>query len=233
MTVRLKLRPDHLAELALVRDVGPKKIDAVCIALSDLGQQLLEPHALRASIAQALAEEPEPARALSSQVLSLSMLARRERLTPQQVVDGLTESLTGASTDKGWDEAEVDRWRAIAPSLIRLLSLPQVVTITKAVDLKYDYANIFSTGRMIADIRPIFDSDAEHIVGAVIACTLRLSYHNSEGSHSLSIAMDSKDVHAMRAECERALKKSATALQQVTSRLDIPATISGDDDDAD
>ena len=111
-----------------------------------------------------------------------------------------------------------------------LLSLDNVKIVAKALDLHYDYANLFQSARVVTDIRPLFDDDGTKIKAAVVSFTLRLYFDNREGDHSLSLALDEADVQELMKQCERALVKAKTA-KSLMERNRMPILVAGDDSD--
>jgi hypothetical protein len=170
---------------------------------------------------------PGSADILLRQALSLTSLRRRRKLIADDVVAGIRQGLRNAATP--WEGDSLDRWNAIEPAFLRLISSAKVETTAKVLDLSYDYANLLQTTRIVTDIRPVFDNEVTRIDGAVVSFTLRLNYDNIEGSHSLSIAMNQADVEFLKQQCERALTKSILAKETI-GELPLRVTISGSED---
>ncbi|GEM_PF-1036749 len=143
------------------------------------------------------------------QLISLYTLLRQRSISVGKLMEGLQYGISAA--EKPWSEEEISRWQSIRPQLEDLLSLPAVWNVVKALDLSYDYANLFQNAKILVDIRPIFNKDATNIQGAVISYTLRLYFDSLEGSKNLSIALDKTDVSELMESCKRALKKADCA----------------------
>jgi hypothetical protein len=118
----------------------------------------------------------------------------------------LSEALTDELSKK-WNKEELDEWQKIRSPFEDLLNARSVVLIVKAIQLSYDYANLYEKGRILTDIRPLFDEDSLRIPAALVSQVLRIDYVNEEGRHSISLAMDESDVERLRRACERALRK--------------------------
>ena len=100
----------------------------------------------------------------------------------------------------------------------------------KAVDLVIDYERLYLKSRILTDIRPVFDTPRDAIVGSVITHTLRLDYMTYDGDEATtSIALDIKDIRQLAEACQKALGKAKVAedLMQTT----VPTLVSGDDAD--
>ena len=111
-------------------------------------------------------------------------------------------------------------WRLgsrIAPLFRDILASRAIRTTVKSLELLYDYANLVQSSNVITDLRPVFDDEADHAIGAIVSFTLRLSYQNGNTTHSLSLAMDAEDVRRLQEQCKRALKKAESAQSRVFS----------------
>ena len=103
-------------------------------------------------------------------------------------------------------------------------------TIVKALELSYDYSNLFQTAKILADIRPVFDRQASKMEGAIISYSLRLTFRSLRESESLTIALDEKDVKQLIETCTRALKKADVA-KKTMQGCGLPSTyITGEED---
>ena len=225
MAIRFNIPKRQLAGLAIVRDLGADRLEWVAKQLSSLKQPLavgdLE-RPLRTELSEEEAVE------LLRQLLSVSALGRYRNLGADTVFEGLTRGLASIPTESRWSEEDLKRWRDLKPQLVRLFELPPVNVVAKALDLSYDYVNLLQHTRIVTDIRPVFDENEEGIAGAVVSQTLRLVFSSSDGTHSLSIAMDANDIQLLRRSCERALKKVVTAEEQLLAKLDIPVLVAGE-----
>ena len=72
------------------------------------------------------------------------------------------------------------------------------------------------------------------VASACPACPVVLSddagtYDDAEGEHSLSVAVDERDVDLLIKQCERALKKSKTAQAQLKEKAGLDTLIPGAD----
>ena len=113
-----------------------------------------------------------------------------------------------------------------------LLANPRFNYLAKALELRYDYANLLESSRMITDLRPVYNEDANQIEGVVVSFTLRLEFIDIDGRHGMSIALDESDVRTLLWECERAIQKARTAKARM-DQAQISASISGEKSDAD
>ena len=194
---------------SVIRDLGAETIQAIIDKLSSLDPPPIRPSDLHRALKDILPDRLYEANILMRQLMSLYTLRRQRGVSAKELLEGLSRSITTA--EPRWNDEEISRWNALEPQLQSLLSLSVVWTVVKGLDLSYDYTNLLQNAKILTDIRPVFDEDASNIQGAVVSYTLRLYFDSLEGSKSLSIALDEKDVEKLLKVCERALKKAKTA----------------------
>jgi hypothetical protein len=231
MPTQIRLLPQQIADLAAVRDLGPERLQVVLAHLQGLQPLPLRPAILHGELTQALDNDERAAEHLLRPVLALYQLIRQREMTVDEVMDGLRHGI--AAADPPWTEDQRTAWDNVAPIVRGLFQIPAVRIVSKAIDLAYEYANLFQGARIVTDVRPVFndeDDDEMRIDGAVVSFTLRLHYDNREGNHSLSIALDEADVRTLQGQCERALRK-ATMTRSRIQDAGIPTVISGESTD--
>ncbi len=130
-----------------------------------------------------------------------------------------TEILTSLSLEEGFD------------TLAALLQSPQLVLVSKAVDLAGTYAQVLHTSRIVTDVRPIFnDSPDIGLVGSVIVHTLQVSSFTASGFEELFVAMDTEDLTQLRGQIDRAITK-AELVRRELQRGSMAALKDGGDDE--
>jgi hypothetical protein len=149
------------------------------------------------------------------------------------LVDGLVQSLQEDREDSEHQEPKEAQYKFVHEFLRDLLKVEWVRITIKAIDLSYEFANLLQESRIITDIRPIFNEEADTIEGSVVTFTLRLNFLNAGQYESLSIAVDAADLEILESQCKRALQKAETALNSLNSERErgIPTTIAGKADD--
>lgn len=228
MPTQIRLFPQQIADLAAVRDLGAKRLQRVVEHLQRLEPVPLCPATLHVAVTEALGNDERAAQHLLRPVLALYQLIRQRDMTVDEVMDGLRHGIGAA--EPSWTEVERTEWDNVAPFLQKLFQVPAVRIVSKAIDLAYEYANLFQGARIVTDVRPVFndeDDDEMQIDGAVVSFALRLHYDNREGNHSLSIALDEADVRTLQYQCERALQKATMARARIQA-AGIPTVISGE-----
>lgn len=82
----------------------------------------------------------------------------------------------------------------------------------------------------MTDIRPVFDDTAREIQVMSVSHTLELEYYDGTERRHIYMAIDAKDVAALKSACERAETKTVTLKEKLKS-VPWPLLISGDVDD--
>ena len=227
MAIQIQLNKSQLADLRAILELGPEVLSAVVERINSIDPAPLAPAELQKAIREVIQGNDDAVDSTLRQALSLASLQRRRKLDVDAVLDGIRGGLKSANVP--WDGTSIAKWEELEPAFRLLISSKKVEVAAKALDLSYDYANLLQTTRIVTDVRPVFDNEVTKIDGAVVSFTLRLSYDNSEGNHSLSIAMNQADINTLREQCDRALKKGALARDTIAT-LPFTVTISGSED---
>jgi hypothetical protein len=226
MAMQIQLAEHQLADFRMIRDLGPARLESLAVALERLHSLPIKPADLRRMISDAVPGKSEIADSVTRQALAFCGLMR------QVGVDDLADSLHNAIVrDGGWSAEELTKWEQVEPLFHRVAKTRAVRLVSKAIDLSYEYANVYQRGRIITDVRPLYNDDAMSIEGAVVSFTFRIRFDSVDGNHGLSIAMDEGDVLKLRDQCDRALRKAETALDVMVHRAGIVTTITGSQSD--
>lgn len=222
MTVQLRPSKYQRLDFEKICKIGPEKLGEIADILEGLEEPPLTANRLMEAIKEKAGDvEAEP---LLRQLLSLYGVVRRNNEI-SDVLNGLDQGLQ-MLTDGG--EFIIEEWQAIRPLFERLLSSRAVRIAATAIELMYDYANIVRSTRILSDVRPVYDKEAENIESAVVSHTLRLHFQSADGDHELSLALDSNDIQDLMKQCARALKKADTA-KKLMKKFSINSIISGDE----
>ncbi len=228
MATHLQLSDSQLNDLQVIRDLKDGSIRAVVEHLTKMDSVLLEPTELFTAVNSQLPGTQSDSECLMRQALSLNGLMRRTGMNVDAVLAGVR---SGIERDSGWTPDEIKKWSKIQPTFRNLICTNAFRLVATAVDLSYEYANLFRNGRILTDIRPLFTQDGNGIEGAVVSYTLRLRFDNTDGEHELSIAMDESDIRSLSKQCERSLKKARTARNMMRVKAGIPTVVVGEQAD--
>ena len=240
MPRRLVYSDEQIADLGAILGIDRRHFEAVLKKLRSTKQPPLSQPALGRLISEALltVKEPEASKtqdlmdrseALARFILWLGGLCSRNLENLEDLLEGLETDLQDEWIE---DPGKLKNWHQSRPHLAELLKLESVQIATKALDISYEYANVLQYSRIMTDVRPIFNEDADEIRGAVVSFTLRMNYYNAGEGKSLSIALDAADLRILSYQCNRALQKAETAKKRLSAKsLGIPSTIAGEDED--
>lgn len=220
---RFQLNPQQIRDFEVIRDAGGATIDRIVARIRQLSPVPLKPSDLLPAVSDAVDGRSDIAESVVRQILAICGIMRQSGINSQDAVTALGATLENQS---GWQPSDLAKWNSLRPSLESLLELRAVEIVATAIELSYEYANLYNKCRILTDIRPLFSRDASAIEGAVVSFTLRLHFDNADGDHDLSIAMDAEDVHELAQQCERALVKASTAHELLTSS-NVPNFVTG------
>ncbi len=224
--VQFRIPAEALTDMEVLRRVGSDKLAQLASAFKAIEPTPLRPKQLRETACTVLGtgEEAEGiGQSVVRLLLALYGLLRQRSLNPKSILDGLRDGI-GKSD---WNEEAKNEWKAVEPQIEELLSIEKVGAVSKALALAYEYANLYESAQIITDIRPVYNEDGSDIQGSIVSYTLRMNYDDAEGNHTLSIAMDEKDIQELMGACERAQKKSQRA-KRLMEDVEVPTMITGE-----
>jgi len=124
-----------------------------------------------------------------------------------EFIDDLSEALRELD-ESIWSDKEHKEWEKRRTIISELLATPGALGLsTKAAELLLEHPFVLCESRIISDLRPIFDDDADVILGFVNFHTLMLRCVEGGKEKILHIAMDNNDVSQLKEHAERAEKK--------------------------
>ncbi len=216
-----------MSDLAEVRELNPE-------ALRRLNEQIEAPESKPDSLTEfsalasgILGNQPSTGAKLVDVLHYLSNYRRRLRLSVEEILGAVQTALSEGAE---WSEEEFQRWVNIRPAIAELLANSRFNYLAKSLELRYDYANLFESARIITDLRPVYNDDASEIEGVVVSFTMRLGFIDIDGRHGMSVALDESDVRTLLRECERAILKSQTARRRM-DEAQIPTIAFGENSD--
>lgn len=223
--VDFSLPDDVLAGLAMLRDLGPGRLEELNAAFRNMEGQALTPRQLAAA-AERVRIPAKEALSLVRVVLSLYGLRRRRSLPITEVLEGLQAAIVRS----GWTDEEISKWQSVGKKVESLLEIAPLATVSKALELGYEYPNLYQSARILTDIRPVFDQTGEVVKASIVSYALEIDYDNTEGNHSISIAIDAKDLDELAHACERA-KAKGQAAKALMGKTGTATIIIGEDED--
>lgn len=219
----LRVTDSSAAELAVIARIGIERLKGVLDTLEKVDSPTVALSELRALINTALNSKDE-AYTLSRQLVAMANYCRTWNEMPE---DAYRDVLAGLG--KRVAEEEMESLTDVSDVIVKLISDKSVRATSKALDLAYDYTNLYQFANIITDIRPVFDEQKVNIIGAVVSQTLRLRYQADRESKNMSLAMDNEDVAALRDACEDALKKAESTRQFMKKEDRLSVFIAGEE----
>lgn len=228
MKIQLQPNKRQMADLKVLCDLGSEEIAKVVDGLAQLDHQPLSIESFLSTLKKFTDRPDDVIQSLGRQALSLNTLIRKSALDVEDATGALTKAIKDGAD---WSPEELKKWATVEIQLKRLLTSDKISIVSKTLDLTYDFANLYRNGRILTDIRPIFDDHSNDIRGSVISFTFRLQYDSGDGDHGLSIAMDKKDVEQLLHQCTRALEKAKSSHELMSGIKAIPSVIAGEEHD--
>jgi hypothetical protein len=146
---------------------------------------------------------------LMEAIFAFSYLRSGRDLSLEELTAEIVEAVQRFEPEK-LELKEAER-ASLAERLSRLLKIDTLVIATKARDLQTDHDHIYSSARVLTDVRPVFAVEPEKgPIGFVLFHNLKLTYtsRDSRGERSLFIALDESDISNLRKVLERAETKA-------------------------
>ena len=228
--MRYYLSPQHLGEIGKIRDLPEIIIREIISKIQSGSPKLITLQDVKKLLSGIVKPEVD-IDVIIQQLHYLYEIQKHRSLKPIDIYNEILVAVNSKESDSNWSSEETDRWRSLEGVFIELLSMPNFRIVTKAAALLYEYNNSLQDLKIVTDVRPIFDDDAEELVGAIIFHTLTLNYITLEGnSQSFSITIDQNDLLKFRNESDRALKKAITAERTIANQ-DIKVHIAGAEND--
>lgn len=192
--------------------------------LASSQEAVISPLALRAQM-----EQPLPRGVVRSLVQQLVWLRSYIDYSKSSIPDALS-ALTLGIKEKKWPEETYKKWENIVPLIEKFLSLENIVTTTKALELAADFEHILQTVNVITDIRPVFSANRDKIIGGIVCNRLRLKFYEENERKGLSISIDRDEIEQLKKVCDDALRKIDMASNMLKAGK-LPSFVTGEEYD--
>jgi hypothetical protein len=221
----IRLSTSMMDDIMLICDLGPDVLSRVVNVLQTRSVTIRSA-ALRQVIAAEIGDETaEVIERLF--VLAVATTRRRGTITSSILLDGVHKSLVSKF---GAETVQLKKWNESRPFIEKIFEINSVKLSAKATELSYDFEKLFIAGRILTDIRPIFDDSNSQILGTAITQTLRLEYTSADGDQSsISIAMDINDIKRLENVCKEALCKADVSRKLVEQKCGLETLMAGED----
>ena len=136
-------------------------------------------------------------------------------ISEEDYLNEVTGSLEkNASED--WKKKYLNDWKKSKNNIKEILTIDEpFFVLEKSLELSYSYENIWRRGKIITDVRPVFNNAADAIKKIMILHLLKLEYSSGSDDKAICFAMDLKDITKLKKSCERAERKAHTARKEL------------------
>jgi hypothetical protein len=140
-------------------------------------------------------------------------------------VNSIADSLKEENQDEAhWTRSE-DAFNQFKHRLTQLLNAKPLQLVAKAHDVLLEHSQIFTSARIVSDIRPVFgEKNEDPPTAAVIVHMLNMTYRSDSDTKDFVVALDTKDIQLLLDVLERAKTKtqSLESIIQATNMTYIP-----------
>lgn len=221
MAIKVSLSPSQEKDLRKLLDADHSKLTQLLEKLHKIEAPFISNLEFKKYIAETFNDDI--ASILAKNLVYIGTMARRRAVS----FDDFLKATTDALRAKNWKSEELERWSVVSDFIFKAAKLDHVSSLIKAFDLSYDYTNLLSSTRILTDIRPIFDIAHSRVVAAVVCTTLRIDYDSDDGRHTLSIALDEKEIEGLRDACTEAMKKIRASQALLKDKCVLPSLVRG------
>ncbi|MDQ6813176.1 MAG: hypothetical protein M3040_05540 [Bacteroidota bacterium] len=140
-------------------------------------------------------------------IYSLSTLRKDDGLSKEDITSSIIDSLKEIDEEPFKSET---KWDSFQKKLLALFTHEEKINLGyKAMSLAWEYDKIFVDSRIMTDIRPVFEEDADKdINSSLIVHHLKIEYHYSNDTHKkVFITLDADDLNVLKEQISRAEKK--------------------------
>lgn len=203
--------------LATASSVGP------CATLDTLAE----------NVAGALSIDPEAVERVFRVIVNFSAIIGKSEIDAQAILDNLTVRIRDEAPTP-WKKKHLEGWEQLIQTIVDILtsmtpSHPILITY-KAETLAYTQPSLLIDAKIITDVRPIFNEEADDVIEFVVSHSLILRYLDGKTETKSHISIDAADIRKIRTLCDRAEEKSNTLLS-VFSNFGKKIAIVGKEDD--
>jgi len=164
------------------------------------------------ALAQAIAHDAGLDVDVTSPVLEalwpLAMVQRRLDMDTDTFIGELEKCLETEARVK-WSKDDITGWGVLKPHIVNLLSgESSIASSAKAVELLMEQPLFLCRSRIVTDMRPIFNEEANQLKGMLPFHTLILRCHEgSTTNKQIHVALDASDLANLRKQVSRAEEK--------------------------
>ncbi len=214
---RFQLREHHLNAIKAALDINEEEIVKVIAAFKTVSLSI-DIDYIASSISDETSINEDKVHSLIHFFWQASLNQMRSGVTPADFIVDLTDYLDSLPPDE-WDENHRELWRNLKGVIIDLFDDNSNFYISvKAADLLFEQEKIFCTVRIITDLRPIFNDDAETIRAFIPYHNMVIKYHENGDTKEIHLALDHSDLKMLESQVERAKSKESLVKTELNSK---------------
>lgn len=139
-------------------------------------------------------------------LISLFNLRDYSGISINKLIKGISQAI---QEDEEFPKISDEQEQEFGRRLATFLEFDTVLNVTsKAIDVVRDHERIFTSSRILTDMRPIFESEVENgPAGVAIVHMLKIEYVDLDGKHEFFVALNSIDLDQLRQQLDRADRK--------------------------
>lgn len=200
---RIKIPDRYLSGLETIISLTDEKVGELLSALQDAPPKILPP-ILSQSIAPKVQSIPiNDLTSIIDTLLSLYYTKLHHDSSPEEMAEDIF--MAADESYIGELESFTSGREQLKTRLTKLLSVPSLDILSKALVVLRSNEKVFHDARIITDIRPVFGLDPEQLpAAAVILHMLNITYHHEGDIKELYIACDTDDLESLREVINRA-----------------------------
>lgn len=204
---RLRIPQSEIQYFKQIISTDIEKLDRVAAYLLK-AKPRLDVNDLSGEVASETGMELDKVDSLISFLWRLLLVKRRFDLSLPGFMRDISQVLDKLAEDV-WSEEDRNEWEKRREVVSKLLDTHGALGYgAKAAELLFEQPLVLCESRIISDMRPIFDDDANNIQAFVNFHTLILRCLEGNEERVIHIAMDNNDVSQLKEHAERAEKKT-------------------------
>jgi hypothetical protein len=219
----LEISKQNKRGIKFLLETDDENIDIIISALHDIPPTIENiAYKITEKIIQVKKLDKDATMSVINTLISLRQFYKEEGLSKEIAVDLISESITNDKEFIAGME-EVARFKN---RLFRLLEGAEKISLSldisdKASDLLLEHERIFSTSRIVTDIRPIFDSKTEgNIEATILIHTLKILYKDIDGTKEFYVSLDSNDLDNLHKQIMIAIN-NREAIENILEKSEI------------
>jgi hypothetical protein len=188
-------------DLRVLSQQPSEQIESAYARAAAVQDNIISPKALREAMEAVLS--PHVVRPLIRQLIALRAYADHAEVSPSEAVGALSLGLK----QKNWPDDLSQKWEKLTKLFEQFLSLENIMTIAKALELSWDFEHILTNTKILTDVRLVYSASRDKVIGGIVCNRLRLKYHDEDADKSISISLDKDEIESLKRLCDEALKK--------------------------